>query len=166
MRKPWFAILTVTATLVEAGIVERASGDEPIFVHVAEGYTSGGVDDGIVAARRLFSAPDFEQICSPVQSPARLVPKTSNPLRLQRGQWFTFETLTVLAVDAANHVVPRVPISIEVEEHHPELLSLRSDLIGDGRVMAIRAGRFRLRISTICSGHRAAVTIDAEVVDL
>ncbi len=161
MATSYIAFLMPTFALL-AGI--HATAEEPIFVHIAEGYTSSTRNEGIFARQRMFSAPDFDRICEPLEPPARLITATPVPLRLMPGQWFAYDTLVVLAIGSDGDVLPPVPITLEVEEHEPELLNLRSDMTTEGKLMPIRAGRFRFRLSTICAGHGATVTIDAEVV--
>lgn len=144
-----------------------ASAAEPAFVHLAEGYTSRDKQAGIVAAQRMFSAPSIAEICTPLESPARLVVTVAEPVRLVRGQWFSYGRLGVVAVDSSDRVLPPVPIALEVEEVTPELLNLRSDLTADpdGKVLPVRAGDFHFRLKTICQGHSAVVTIRARVVE-
>ncbi len=140
---------------------------EPVFVALAEGFTSKGREVGIQAAQRMFSVPSFPAVCVGLQAPARLVVVAPKPLRLVRGQRFTYDRLVVLAVDASGKVLQPVPIAIEVEEVTPAVLNLRSDMTADpdGRVLPIRKGGFRFRFRTLCEGQLAVAIVKAEVVE-
>lgn len=83
-----------------------------------------------------------------------------------RDEWFHYDRLVVLAVDASGASLPPVPIAVEVEELTPPLLSLDSDMASEpaGKVLPIRPGRFRFRFRTLCEDHEAAVIVPAEVV--
>lgn len=148
-------------------VVCSVTAAEPLFVRLAEGYTSKDARAGIVVAPRMFSAPTFAELCSRHQLPSRLLVMTPEPLRLSRGQWFPYDRLVVLAVDSSGRILPPVPIVVEAEETTPELLDLRSDMTADldGKVLPVREGSFQFRLRTICDNHGAAATIDAEVTD-
>ena len=143
-----------------------AVATEPVFVALAEGFTSKGKDVGIEAEQRMFGVPSFPAVCAGLRAPAGLLLVARQPLRLVRGQWFSYNRLVVLAVDGSGEVLPPVPIVIEVEDVAPALLNLRSDMTAepDGRVLPIRKGRFRFRFRTICEGQVATATVKAEVV--
>ena len=139
---------------------------EPIFARLAEGFTSKDRHVGIEAAQRLFSVPTFPGVCAALQAP-RLVIVAPQPLRLVRGQWFSYNQLVILAVDAAGRALPPVPIAIEVEDIKPPVLNLRSDMTADpnGKVLAVRKGRFHFRFRALCEGQFAAAVVAAEVVE-
>jgi hypothetical protein len=145
----------------------RALAAEPEFDHLAEGFTSAGTEEGIVAAQRMFSAPDFPEICPSLPAPARLAVVAPNPLRLVRGQWFTYDRLVVVAVDDSGTILPPVPITIEIEPVEPPVLALGHYMTGDpdGQVLPVRAGAFHFRFRTICEGHSAVVVVPVEVTE-
>jgi len=140
---------------------------EPVFVALAEGFTSKGKEVGIEVGQRMFSIPTFPAVCAGLQAPARLVVVAPKPLQLVRGQWFSYKRLVVLALDAAGRILPPVPIAVEVEEVTPPLLNLRSDMTADpnGKVLPIRKGSFQFRFTAICEGHSAFAVARAEVVE-
>lgn len=143
-----------------------AVATEPVFVALAEGFTSKGKSVGIEAEQRMFSVPSFPAVCAGLPTPAGLRFVAPKPLTLVRGQWFSYKRLVVLAVDGSGNYLPPVPIVVEVEDVTPAVLNLRSDMTADpdGRVLPIRKGRFRFRFRTICEGQRAATIVKAEVV--
>ena len=137
----------------------------PQFVHLAEGFTSPDTDTGIRAAQRNFSVPDMPEICLPLRTPNRLVVVNTEPLQLVRGQWFGYERIVVLAVDASGAVLAPVPVSLEVEDVDPPVLNLRSDMTADpeGRVLPIRSGSFHIRFTTLCNNPSIGTVIKAVV---
>ena len=143
-----------------------AVATEPVFVALAEGFTSKGKNVGIEAEQRMFSAPSFPAVCAGLPTPASLLLVVPKPLHLVRGQWFSYKRLVVLAVDGFGKGLPPVPIVVEVEDATPAVLNLRSDMTADpdGKVLPIRKGRFRFRFMTICEGQEAATIVKAEVV--
>lgn len=151
-------------TLLGSGPVPA---EEARFAHLAEGYTAADARSGIVAGQRMFSVPTFGAICAPLEAPARLAVITPEPVRLVRGEWFTYDRLVVQAVDASGRLLPPVPITVEVEDVEPAVLNLRSDFTADpnGQVLPVRAGSFRFRFSTLCPGETAAAILRAEVVE-
>ncbi len=163
MRRP-------AATLVRAAlplwllVATPASSDEPLFVTLAEGFTSADEETGIVAGQRMFTAPTFLDVCAPLEAPDRLVLVGNEPVELTDGEWFPYDRLIVVAVDVAGAVLPPVPIAIDVEQVEPPVLSLRSDMTANDEVLAIAEGRFRLRVQTRCDDHAAELMVEAEVV--
>lgn len=137
------------------------------FLRLAEGYTSRDERTGIVAAQRMFSVPDFPEVCASALLLDRLVTVGREPVRLVRGRWFSYAELIVVAVDAAGNILPPVPIAIDVEDATPDVLDLRSDMTADpdGKVLPINTGSFRFRIRAICEGHSASVVVEAEVAE-
>ena len=136
---------------------------EPVFVHLAEGFTSKSQRVGIEAAQRMFSAPMFPEICTGLQAPTRLIVVRPEPLLLVNGQWFPYRRLVVLAVDAAGTVLPPVPIGIEVEET-PALL-LGSAMTADGKLFPVHTGDFRFRLATRCEDPSIIAVIKAKIVE-
>lgn len=134
----------------------------PSFGNTGEGFTSPNRATGIDAAFRMFSVPTFGETCEESKAPFRL----ASPLRvvaLRVGEWFPLRRLIIVAEDRMGHVLPRVPISIEVEVREPPLINGRSEMISEGRLLPIRPGKFRFRARTLCSGTSADVFIQAVI---
>lgn len=163
-----FRYSRLRAALALSGLVAgHAAASELEFANLAEGYTSESRNAGIVAAQRMFSVPDFPGICAPLPAPVRLVVMAPDPVTLVRDEWFSYDRLVVVAVDVSDTVLPPVPITVEVEQVAPPVLNLRSDFTADpnGKVLAVRPGRFHFRFRTICEGHSAVVIVPAEVTE-
>jgi hypothetical protein len=145
------------------GCAARTARDRH-FVAVAEALTSPTISEGIRVAPRAFSAPTLVDACQSATSVERL--KVSPPtLELVRGNRYSLGSLTVVAVTAADIAVPDQPIVIEVEDREPPVLQLRSDDVdlNEGRVLAIGAGDFRVRVRTMCGGPYAETVIRGRV---
>jgi hypothetical protein len=134
------------------------------FVQIAEGLTSATIAEGIRVAPRMFSAPALAAVCQRAVVVKRLevAPDT---LELSRGTPFSLNSLAVVAVDGSNAAVAGLPIVLEVEDRQPPVLALRSDNreLDEGRVVAAGAGRFRMRIRTICGNPYAETVIEGVV---
>jgi hypothetical protein len=128
---------------------------------VAEAWTAPNERATIDAGYRMFTAPDLGEICGRTRSPARLVAKGRVTLRV--GEWFEFSSLRIVGVDPADRLLPPVPVFLEVEEVYPPLFSLTNEIIGHGGVTPTRAGRFRIRVRTVCPGTSAEVVVPAVV---
>ena len=140
---------------------------ENLFARLAEGFTSRDMQTGITAAQRMFSVPDYPEMCAPHKAPVQLVVVNPQPVQLVRGQWFRYDQLIIVAVDYTGTILSPVPIIIDVEEIIPEVLNLRSDMAADpeGRVFPMKAGEFLFRVRTECEGHDASVIINARVME-
>jgi hypothetical protein len=134
------------------------------FGTLGEGLTSEGAGDPIEAGYRMFSVPDFGNICRQARATdvARLRPGSSR-VRLRVGRPYALNSLEILAFDSAGSVLPKVPIGIE-SEIGSDILDVRSDRIGNGSVTATRPGSVRFRIRTICNGPTVETFFTAEVI--
>jgi hypothetical protein len=136
--------------------------EKPHFGHVGEGFTSRDRTTGIEAGYRMFTAPTIHKMCAESGKPHRLI-STDDSVVLRAGAWFDLRRLIIVGVDQKGSVVRPAPISIEVEDKEPPLLNLQSDMISDGRLMAIRPGKFQFRARTICEEVSAEVFVEAVV---
>ena len=134
----------------------------PDFVTIAQGFTSPTRSSGIDVAYRMLTVPAFGKTCKESERPFRLM-SPNEALILNVGEWFPLRRLRIFGVDRTSRILHRLPISLEVEDTNPPLFNLHSDMISDGRLMPIRAGRFRFRAPTICEGTSADVFIQAVV---
>ena len=142
--------------LIGAMIMAMAAGcaarkRDRYFVQIAEGLTSPTITEGIRVAPRMFSAPALVAACKEIKVVERLevAPET---LELTLGTRYSLNTLTVVAVNAADIAIPATPIVLEVEDTEPPVLQVRSDDpdLDAGRIRAVGAGEFRMRVRTIC----------------
>lgn len=130
------------------------------FVPIAEGLTATTQSEAVRLAPRMFSAPDLVRACAAARPFARLrvVPDT---VALTVDERFPLNRVSVIAINAADIVVPGVPIVFEAEEVSPAVVALRSDDpdLNEGRIHALAPGSFRLRVRTICgtAGAEAAI---------
>lgn len=133
------------------------------FGHLAEGLTSANAGGTIEAGYRMFSAPDFGEVCDRARAAEvmRLRPSSSR-LRLQVGTPFRLSSLKIDALDKAGGLLSKVPIAIE-GEMPSGVLDGRQDRISSGSVTPVKAGTVRLRIRTICNAPGAETFITAEV---
>lgn len=143
---------------------DKAVSDQRSYVRIAEALSSPSLNEGIVVAPRMFTAPQLMKACQDVIPMARLrvVPAT---LQLTRGVRYTLSSLSVVAVNAADVEVPGVPLTIEAEDSEPPVLVLRSDDpdLDAGRLHALAPGRFRMRVRTICGVRPVEAVIDGIV---
>jgi hypothetical protein len=121
---------------------------KPPFIAVAEGLSSEDEEHGIQAGFRVFSLPHLEKVCATAPRPVRL--EVRSPVRLAVGSRYSIRRLIVVARDTAGRPLQSVPLAIEIEQSELPLVDLRSDTIAKGQIYAIRTGRFRVRVRTIC----------------
>ena len=135
------------------------------YVQIAEGLSSPTITDGIRVAPRMFSAPSLVDACKNATAVRRL-DVAPDALELLRGNRFSLDSLTVVAVDDADIAVPGLPIVLEVEDTEPPVLQLRSDDpdLNAGRLLAIGTGEFRLRVRTICGPPYAEIVVKGRVL--
>ena len=154
--------------LICAMIVGSAAGcaakRERYFVQIAEGLTSPTITEGIRVAPRMFSAPALVDACKEIKIVERLevAPQT---LELAVGTRYSLNTLTVVAVNGADIAVPGLPIVLEVEDTEPPVLQVRSDDpdLNAGRILAVAAGEFRMRVRTMCGTPYAETVVKCRV---
>lgn len=139
---------------------ESRAPQKPFFVPIAQGLTSQTLAESIRVAPRMFSAPDLVAACRDPRTVARLETATRS-LDLQVGERFALGSLRIVAVNAADEAMLAVPIAIEAEDSSPPVLQLRSDNpeLLKGQLYPLNAGRFRLRIRTLCGTPGAETMI-------
>ena len=151
-------------------LVSAAAAGQPTpavrwdFGVVAEALTSSTRNDKIEAGYRMFSLPDFADICNAAR--ARDVVKLQAPqprIRLKTGERLDPNALQVLALDASGIIIPRVPSAVETELYSPLLEDWATPHVSDGTVTPQRPGTFKLRIRTLCDAPVTETFISVEV---
>ena len=134
------------------------------YVQIAEGLSSPSVTEGIRVAPRMFSAPQLVEACKNAVPVERLRVEPQE-LDLAQGNVYALNSLTVVAVNAADIAVPGIPIVLEAEDANPPVLQLRSDDpdLNEGRVRVIGPGRVRMRIRAMCGMPFAETIVEARV---
>jgi hypothetical protein len=138
----------------------RGAGANWDYGTIAEGYTSAFLGGPVDGAHRMFSAPDFGDICAAARADTvkslRAVPRVDARV----GEPIPYAQLEVDALDLHGVLVRRVPIAIE-SDMRSEVLDTRQDHIGDDYVRPKKSGTIRLRIRTICKapGREVFVTV-------
>jgi hypothetical protein len=129
---------------------------------IAEGYTSAFLGGPVEGAYRMFSAPDFGEVCSKARADAvkslRAVPRVDGRV----GEPLPYTALKVDALDVHGVLVPRVPIGIE-SSIGSEVLDTRQDHIGSDSVTPQQPGTVRLRIRTLCDAPGGEVVVTVSV---
>ena len=161
MRLAVNILLLISAGCASSGVRSRSTD---YFVTIAEGLTSATLTEGIRVAPRMFSAPQLSEACKDPRVVERL---EVSPERLQMAPdgRYSLNSISVVAVDRADLAMPGIPIVLEAEEITPPVIALRSDDpdLNEGRMHAVRAGRFQMRIRTICGGPQVERIIQARV---
>ena len=154
---------TIAASVVMA-VATAGCASQRYYVQIAEGLSSATVTEGIQVAPRLFSAPQIVEACRTAVPVARLEVEPDE-LELTEGNVYSLNSLTVVAIDAADIAVPGVPIILEAEDRNPPVLQLRSDDpdLNEGRVRVIAPGRFRMRIRTTCGLPQVETVVEGRV---
>lgn len=134
------------------------------FVVVAEGLTSATLTEGIRVAPRAFTASQLVEACRDPRVVDRLE-VAPNPLEMREDGRYALNTLSVVAINGADVAMANVPIVLEAEEVNPPVVQLRSDDpdINVGRLHAVRAGLFQMRIRTMCGAPHAEKIIVGRV---
>ena len=144
-----------------AGQSPRGPGVNWDYGTIAEGYTSAVPGGPVEAAHRMFSAPDFADVCARARAGAvkslRAVPAQVDA---RVGVWVPYENIRVDALDARGGLVPRVPIDIETYMWSEVL----DKSIADGFLKPQQAGTIRLRIRTTCDAPGGEVFVTVHVV--
>ena len=156
-------LATLAVTIAMSGCALKPR--DRYYVQIAEGLTSPTLTEGIRVAPRRFSAPGLMAVCK-TATPVERLEVSPMTLVLSRGNRYSLNSLTVVAVNSAEVAVPGLPIVIEVEDTEPPVLQLRSDDpdLDEGRVLAIGAGEFRMRVRTVC-GVKFAQTVIKGLVE-
>lgn len=154
------------SAVLAAGCASRGvpSRSTDYFVTIAEGLTSATLTEGIRVAPRMFSAPQLTEACRDPRVVERL---EVAPERLEMAQdgRYSLNSISVVAVNGADLAMAGIPIVLEAEEITPPVILLRSDDpdLNQGRLHAVRVGRFRMRVRTICAGPQVQRIIAALV---
>jgi len=129
--------------------------------NIAEGYSYAFVQGPIEGGYRIFSLPDFREVCLHARAgavrsmravPARIDARVGVPI--------PYDALKVDALDGLGVLVPRVPIDVEaylwsnvldVTHEHSE------------SVMPAQQGTIQLRVRTICDGPGGETFITVNV---
>lgn len=135
------------------------------FVRIAEGLTSPTITEGIRVAPRMFSAPSLVAACNKAVPVDRLEVEPQT-LTLTRGTQYALNTLSVVAVSAADTALEAQPIVLEVEDSRTQILALRSDdlVLNQGQLLAVDVGPFLVRVRTMCGTAYAETVIKGQVV--
>lgn len=132
--------------------------ETPYWSGVGEGLTS---DTGPArVSYRMFSAPDFEEICARPQ-PAYLA-AADKPLVLTTGERFRLSNIQVSAYTSSHESLGGVALSVDIYMPEP-VLELNSEWLGIDVLYPIAPGRFRIRVKTICDSQAPTLFLDAEV---
>ena len=117
---------------------------------LGEGWTSAPGEEGIRFAWRMFSAPQFEEICPFLETPEKLM-VSGSPLVLVVGEPFVVERLTIHGIDREGQAIAPVPIALLTDAAAAEILYLNSDTLSSGRIFPVQTGDFQIRVQTICT---------------
>jgi hypothetical protein len=137
------------------------------YLRIAEGLSSPILTEGIRVSPERFSRLELESACRAVRPLARLT-SSLRSLDLRVGDSFSLSTLSVVAVDAADGIVPSVPIAIEASDANPPVLALRSDGpdLHQGRLLAVGRGKFQVRVLGLCPTYAREVTVTGRVHEI
>jgi hypothetical protein len=143
---------------------EAGAPGGPYFVVLAEGLTSATITEPIRVARRQFSASQVVEACKDPRVIERLE-VSPNPVEMRTDGRYALNSLSVVAINAADVAIGGLPIVLEAEEANPPIIALRSDDpdLDAGRLHALRPGSFQLRIRTMCGTPHAEKLIEARV---
>jgi hypothetical protein len=162
----WFngVIIAVAILGVAVPIAGRQRLDPDAgYVIVGEGFSSRAPGDGIEVAYRMFSVPDFSEICHKARASEVVRLRSPLPrLRLPVGRPFVRARLKIVALDASGAVLPRVPIAVEVNGP-PNILVSPTNTNADGSLTATVPTQVRFRIRTICNGPGVQTFVRADV---
>jgi hypothetical protein len=165
-RLAWTTAAMVLATIICARAARpqspRGPGVNWDYGAIAEGYTSAFVGGPVEGAYRMFSAPDFANVCAQARADSvkslRAVPRVDGRV----GEPLPYAALKVDALDVHGVLVPRVPIGIE-SRMWSEVLDTRQDHIGTDSVTPKQPGTVRLRIRTLCGAPGGEVFVTVSV---
>jgi len=134
------------------------------YVRVAEAFTAPTLNESIRLQRRLTDTERVQACRAPVRI-ARLEVLPSS-LQMVSGRQYELSSLSVVAIDEAGELVPRVPVMVEAEETMPSRVQLPSDDrdLAEARLLAVAPGKFHVRIRTMCPvGPTAERTVSGRV---
>ena len=165
-RLAWTAAVMILATIIcvrnAAPQSPRGPGVNWDYGAIAEGYTSAFLGGPVEGGYRMFSVPDFAEVCGQARADAvtslRAVPHVDGRV----GEPLPYTALKIDALDVYGVLVPRVPIGIE-SDIRSQVLDTRQDHIGSDSVTPKQPGTVRLRIRTLCDapGGEVFVTVSA-----
>ena len=163
----------VTGAAIGAGIgvvitllrgQEIGAPPDLLFVAIAEGLTSATFTEGIRVAPRGFTSSQLVEACRDPRVVDRLE-VAPDQLEMRADGRYDLNSISVVAVNGADVAMAGVPIVLEAEEMSPPVVVLRSDDpdLNVGRLRAVRAGYFRMRIRTMCGAPHAERIIQGRV---
>ena len=162
----WFSGVIIAVAILGAAVPiagRQGAGLRGGYVYVGEGFSSQAPGDRIEVAYRMFSVPDFVEICPKARAAEVVRLRSQLPrLRLRVGEPFVRARLKIVALDAYGAVLPRVPIAVEVNGPANFLVS-PTNTNADGSLTATAPTQVRFRIRTICNGSEAETFVPADV---
>ena len=162
----WFSGVIIAVAILGAAVPiagRQGPGLRAGYVYVGEGFSSQAPGDGIEVAYRMFSVPDFAEICPKARAAEVVRLRSQLPrLRLRVGEPFVRARLKIVALDGSGAVLPRVPIAVEVNGP-PNVLVSPTNTNADGSLTATAPTQVRFRIRTICNGSGAETFVPADV---
>jgi len=154
-------VVAVSSACASSGVRSRSTD---YFVSIGEGLTSATLTEGIRVAPRMFAATQLTEACKNVRVVDRLE-VSPDRLDMTPDGRYALNSLSVVAVNSADQPLAGVPIVLEAEEISPPVIALRSDDpdLSAGTLHAVRAGRFRVRVRTMCGGPQVQRIIKGKV---
>lgn len=111
---------------------------------------------------RMFSAPDFVQLCA--GAAPRQLKKPAEPLLLYVGEPFALARVQVVALDAKSGRLDQVPLIIDVDVGNPRLFD-RISIVNNTTVLTpLREGALRMRIRGMCEPPPKALYLHATAI--
>jgi hypothetical protein len=156
-------LAAILSAQISAGQPPHGPGIDWNYGSIAEGYTSAFAGGSVEAAYRMFSAPDFAEVCAQAGADAVKSLRAVRHVDGRVGEPLPYTALKVDALDLHGVVVPRVPIGIE-SEMRSTVLDTRQDHIGGTSVTPQQSGTVRLRIRTLCDAPGGEVFVTVRVV--
>jgi hypothetical protein len=137
------ALLVLSLTLTGCALKGPSSRSTDYFVQLAEGLTSATLTEGIRVAPRMFAASQLVEACKDPRVVDRLEVAPGR-LDMEPDGRYALNSLSVVAVNAADLAMTNIPIVLEAEEISPPVVELRSDDpdLNAGRLHAVRTGQF------------------------
>ncbi len=151
-RRVVLPALAVASCLPPAGCA-RAFRAQPAahYIQIADALTSPSLAQAIRVAPVQMAPFQFTAACRTATPITRfeLMPAT---LEMVVGGRYALDTLSVVAINAADLTVPDIPFAIEAEETSASVIALRTDDpdVRGGVLRALAPGNFRVRIRTTC----------------
>jgi len=156
-------LAAILSAHISAGQSPRGPGVNWDYGTIAEGYTSAFVGGPVDGAYRMFSTPDFADVCAEASADTVKTLRATPQVEGRVGEPLPYTALKVDALDVHGVLVPRVPIGIE-SYRWSEVLDTRQDHIGGTSVTPQQPGTIRLRIRTLCDAPGGEVFVTVHVV--